>query len=301
MQRPSERSTTKRSGKFLIDPPATFLRERLRVRLDREEAHLAETEPFMSADALEHFILLSRVHDALIADAAVDEVALCRRLQAEGELPPGGAGSQRLREILRQARPITNAVHAVRRGTLARLPFELTLGDVRLAGTIDDIDDAHAIRTRVGKASARNRVRWHLDALVLAALGDPRPVLTFANFDVGDVGPRALERHSGEAAREALRWLVDLMQDGLAKPMPFRPSAAWAWFEASAGDATEADEAASKQWTSRHGGEGTDAATVLALRGAMPFVDASATLAFGAWAGAVFAALCDARVPERAP
>jgi exodeoxyribonuclease V gamma subunit len=286
--------------RFLIDPPATFLRERLHVRLDREEAHLAETEPFVSADALEHFILLARVHDALIADAAVDETALCRRLQAEGELPPGGAGAQRLREILRQARPIANAVHAVRRGELARLPFELALGDVRLAGTIGDIDDAHAIRTRVGKASARNQVRWHLDALVLAALGDPRPVLTFANFEAGDIGPRALAQPSREAAHAALRWLVGLMQDGLAKPMPFRPGAAWAWLEAFAGDAAEADEAAAKQWTNRRGGEGTDAATVLALRGAMPFVDASATLAFRAWAETVFAALRAARVPESA-
>jgi exodeoxyribonuclease V gamma subunit len=286
--------------RFLIDPPATFLRERLRVRLDREEAHLAETEPFMSTDALEHFILLSRVHDALIADADIDETALCRRLQAEGELPPGGAGAQRLGEILRQARPIANAVHAVRRGTLTRLPFELALGDVRLAGMIEDIDDAQAIRTRVGKASARNHVRWHLDALVLAALDDPRPVLTFANFEPGEVGPRPLARHSREAARAALHWLVGLMQDGLARPLPFRPAAAWAWLDASKDGAVEADEAAAKQWTNRRGGEGTDAATVLALRGAMPFVDASATLAFRAWAGAVFAALRDARVPERA-
>jgi hypothetical protein len=82
--------------------------------------------------------------------------------------------------------------------------------------------------------------------------------------------------------------------------MPFRPAAAWAWLEAFAGDAAEADEAAAKQWTNRRGGEGTDAATVLALRGAMPFVDASATLAFRAWAETVFAALRAARVPESA-
>jgi exonuclease V gamma subunit len=88
------------------------------------------------------------------------------------------------------------------------------------------------------------------------------------------------------------------MQDGLAKPLPFRPAAAWAWLEA--GDVAEADEAASKAWANRRGGEGTDAATVLALRGAMPFVDASATIAFRAWARDVFAAVRDARVPEPA-
>jgi len=125
-------------------------------------------------------------------------------------------------------------------------------------------------------------------------------VLTFANFEPGDTGPRALAQPSSEAARSALRWLVALMQQGLAKPLPFRPAAAWAWLDAYAGDAAEADEAASKAWANRRGGEGTDAATVLALRGAMPFVDASATLAFRTFAREVFAALRDARVPEPA-
>jgi len=287
--------------RFLIDPPKIFLRERLRVRLDRYEAHLDENEPFMSADALDHFILLGRVHDALIADAAIDETRLCRRLQAEGELPSGAAGAQRLREILRQARPITDAVHAARRGALGRLPFEIALGDVRITGMLDDVDDAHAIRTRVGKVSARNIVRWHLDALVLAALGDPRPVLTFANFDGGEVGPRPLAAHPRDDARAALRWLAGVMREGLAKPLPFRPTAAWAWLDKVNEDAAAADEAAAKQWVTRSGGgEGTDAATQLALRGAMPFVDDSATIAFRAWAVNVFAAICDARVPEPA-
>jgi len=65
-------------------------------------------------------------------------------------------------------------------------------------------------------------------------------------------------------------------------------------------EADEADEATSKQWTNRRGDEGTDEPTMLALRDAIPFVDASATLAFRTWAREVFAALRDARVPETA-
>ena len=60
-----------------------------------------------------------------------------------------------------------------------------------------------------------------------------------------------------------------------------------------------ADEAAAKEWITRTGrGEGSDAATLLALRGAMPFDDDSATLAFRTWARTVFGAIRDARVPE---
>ncbi|HKE47959.1 MAG TPA: exodeoxyribonuclease V subunit gamma [Rhodanobacteraceae bacterium] len=288
-------------SRFIIDPPAKFLSERLGVRLDEDEAHLAENEPFVAADALEHFNILQRVYDALLADADVDEDALCRRLQAEAELPPGAAGMQRLREVARLARPIALAVRASRRGVATPLPFELALGDVRLVGALDDVDDAHAIRAKVGRRSARNVVRWHLDALVLAALGDARTVLTFATFEPGDIGPRSIATPPREDARATLRWLVGVMQAGLAKPLPFRTGAAWEWLEALKRDPAGADDAAAKQWITRTGaGEGRDAATQLALRGAMPFRDETATAEFREWAQLIFTAICAARVPERA-
>jgi exonuclease V gamma subunit len=194
-------------------------------------------------------------------------------------------------------------VRAAQRGTLAPLPFELALGDVHLVGTLEDVDDAHAIRARIGRQGARNVVRWHLDALVLSALGDPRRVLTFATFEAGDIGPRTLAIHPRDAARETLRWLVGMRQAGLAKPLPFRTGAAWEWLEKFDGvDTASADEAAAKQWTNRSGGgEGRDAATLLALRGAMPFVDETATAEFREWAKRVFAAVCAARVPGNVP
>jgi exodeoxyribonuclease V gamma subunit len=286
--------------RFLIDPPRIFLRDRLGLRLDEVEAHLRDAEPFVATDALERFIVHRRVFDALLADASIDEAALCRRLQAEAELPPGAAGTQRLREIMRQAQPIASAVRAAQQGVAAMLPIALQLGDVRLGGALADVDQAHAIRFKVGKAGGRDIVRWHLDSLVLSALGEERTVLTFAEFDAGDVGPRAIAPHPREAARDALRWLVGLMREGHADPLSFRPSAAWAWFETiiAGGDVAQADEAAAKSWTNRTGGgEGSDAATALALRGAVPFVDEQATTRFRALTRAVFAALLDARVP----
>ena len=289
-------------SRFVIDPPSKFLSERLGVRLDEDEAHLAENEPFVAADALERFNILQRVYAALLADANVDEAALCRRLQAEAELPPGAAGMQRLREIARQARPIAVAVREARRGVARPLPFELELGEAKLVGSLDDVDDAHAIRARVGRRSARNVVRWHLDALVLAALGDPRPVLTFATFEPGDIGPRKLAIPPRDAARDTLRWLVGVMRQGLAKPLPFRTGAGWEWLDKFDGnDVASADEAASKLWITRTGaGEGSDAATQLALRGAMPFGDETATAEFREWAKVLFAAICAARVPANA-
>ncbi|HEY6892697.1 MAG TPA: exodeoxyribonuclease V subunit gamma, partial [Rhodanobacteraceae bacterium] len=85
--------------RFFVDAPRFFLRERLGIRLDEDEAHLPEAEPFVAADALERFSVQQRVYEAVLADARIDEAALCRRLQAEALLPPGAAGAVRLREI----------------------------------------------------------------------------------------------------------------------------------------------------------------------------------------------------------
>ena len=290
--------------RFFVDAPRLFLRERLGIRLDDDEAHLPEAEPFVAADALERFSVQQRVYETLLADASIDEAALCRRLQAEALLPPGAAGAVRLREIARQAQPIVAAVRAARRGTPAPVPIALTLGDVRLGGTLVDVDDAHALRTKIGEPKGRDIIRWHLDALVLAALGDPRGVLTFATFGPGDVGPYPVAAPAGEAARETLRWLIALMRDGFASPLPFRPGAGWAWYEQwlATHDAERADDAAAKNWTNRAGGgEGSDAATVLALRGASPFADEQATVRFRTLTRALFDALREARVPESAP
>jgi len=289
--------------RFFVDPPKLFLRERLAMRLDEDEAHLPDAEPFEPADALERFSVQTRVYEAMLANASIDEAALCRRLQAEALLPPGAAGAQRLREIARRAEPIVAAVRRAKRGDAVALPIALDLGDVRLTGALVDVDDAHALRIKIGEPKGRDIIRWHLDALVLAALDDPRGVLTFAEFDVGDVGPHPVRSQSRDAARETLRWLVALMQEGLDAPLPLRPAAAWAWYEQwlATQDLERADDAAMKNWTIRGGGgEGGDAATVLALRGAVPFADEQATNRFRALARSLFDALLEARLPGNA-
>ena len=287
--------------RFLLDPPRAFLRDRLGMRIAADDAHLADAEPFTAADGLEQYIVQRRVFDVLRANPDIETDALRDRLLAEALLPPGAAGEQRLREHLRAARPIAAAVRAAQRGTAAPVRFDLRLGASRLGGAIDDVDDAHAIRFKVGAPGGRDEVRWHLDALVLSALGDAREVIAFADLGKAGVGPRTMRRHAQDDARDALRWLIGLMRQGLAEPLPFRPRTAWKWAEEAAkhGDESRADDAAAQIWISREGeGEGTDVWTAVALRGAAPFDDDQATLRFGALSRAIFDALTEARVPR---
>jgi exodeoxyribonuclease V gamma subunit len=290
---------------FLLDPQRAFLRHRLGLRLSDLATRLPDEEPFGASDALGNHAMRRRVLAALLADDALDEAQLCRRLQAEALLPPAAAGTQWLRALVGELTPLARTIASARRGDAKALAFSIALGDVTLAGSLDDVDAAVAIRLKPGKPTGRDWFRWHLDALVLAALDDPRSVAAYAEFGTHDLGPRVLPRHAPPAARAALRWLIDLMQHGLDTPLPLRPGSAWAWVEAreQSGDADTARAAAEKIWFGHDGyGEGSDAWTALALRGADPFVDAAARVVdeadaeFARLAEAVVAALRDANV-----
>lgn len=288
---------------FLSNPQRRFLRERLQVRLPELDAQLADTEPYADEDAIERSALRRRVLAALLSDEAADESALCRRLQAEAWLPPSAAGEQQLRALLRELDPLARTIAYTRSGAPQAQPFALDLDGVILAGALDDVDDASALRVKPGKPSGRDWVRWHLDALVLDALGDTRPLAAFASFSPHDWGPRRLQKHSAGAASAALRWLVELMRIGESVPLPMGPRSAWAWLEGLDGNnpaqhSERALDAAEDVWTGRDGnGEGSDAWTALALRGADPFADAAARARFGMLAQAVTGALRDAQVP----
>ncbi|MBB5015537.1 exodeoxyribonuclease V subunit gamma [Rehaibacterium terrae] len=293
--------------RFLLDPPRAFLRGRLGLSIPERAARLPEDEPFAPADGFDASVLRQRVLIALADDDDLDRDALCRRLQAEAWLPPAAAGRLRLRELIDLAAPVAAAWRRHRRGEARAMPFALDLGETRLHGALDDGQADAFLRAKAGKPSGRDWLRWHLDALVLSALDEPRPLLAFADFGRDGHGPLALPRHAPEAAHAALRWLTGLMTRGLCQPLPFRPAAghewARAWDEAAHDEEREvrALERAKAKWRNQDDqGEGADPWTALALRGAEPFVDAAATARFGALARAIFAALREARVPEEA-
>lgn len=285
---------------FLLHPQRAFLRGRLELRLPEDDARVAEDEPFVPADALEYSLLRRRVLDALLDDDDIDEAALARRLEAEAMLAPAAAGSRQLQALLRDLRPLAMAVNATRRGSLLPLPFSIDLGHVTLHGALDDVDDANALRFKPGKPSGRDWLRWHLDALVLDALGETRGVVATAL----DLAPLALPRHDPKDARSALRWLLALMRIGESTPLRFAPRSSWSWADSLAshpGDTARARDAAETVWVGRDGnGERNDPWIALALRGADPFADDASIDGFGAFAEAVVGIVRDARLSEDA-
>lgn len=295
---------------FLSNPPRSFLRQRLGVQLPGEDERLPEYEPFAARDGLEASTLERRVLQALVgADSQpATEQNLLARLQAEALLPPGAAGEARLSQLIAKCRPIASAWNAWHQDRRDLVSFELRLGDRVLFGQLDAADHAGFARGKPGKPSGRDWLRWYLDALVAAAIGDSRPVCVFAQFEDGGVGPLALPVHAREQALATLAWLLQLMALGQREPLPFRPHAGWLCWQAiekyGAVLVTDEDGAGPAQqgWRNHLGqGEGSDPWTTLALRAAEPFSDAAATARFTKLSCAIFAALRDANVPEVMP
>lgn len=295
---------------FLGNPPRYFLRQRLGAQVPDRDERLPEHEPYVDASGIEASALAQRVLQALIADAATP--ALLARLQAEALLPPGVAGELRLSALIARCGPVAAAWRDWRQAPEPALAFALELDGCVLHGQLDGADANGFARGKAGTPSGRDWLRWYLDALVAAAIGESRPLCLFAMFEDGGCGPLALPVHAPAAARAALRWLLALMAQGQREPLPFRPASAWLWLQRAeqAGDPAELSEAAfikaSESWRNRHGeGEGSDPWTTLALRSAEPFAepvpDVAVDARFAALARAIFGALRDAVVPEAMP
>ena len=214
---------------------------------------------------------------------------------------PARPGSQRLREILRQARPIANAVHAARQGALVRLPFELALGDVaprrRARRRRRCARDPHACRQG---ERAQSRC-----AGISTRSCSPRSAIRGRCLRSRISSRRrrpARTRRSTRATQRALRCAGSSAScsEGLAKPLPFRPGRRMGVARAFEGDAAR---------RGRGGGEAMvepsrrrrHAMPRRCLRCAARCRSSTLGDACLSRVGArYFAALRDARVPERA-
>src|SRR5690606_24495280 len=161
---------------------------------------------------------------------------------------------------------------------------------IRLRGRIADVH-AHGIAVlRPGKPGGPSMIRSGLDRLLANAAGAALPLVQFHEAD--GLGPHAARALSAEAARDALRTLLQLRRAGLRAPLLYGPRTGWAIWNASNDDRMR--RAAFDAW---HGndhawGEATSDSMRLALRGRDPFANASDYETLVDTCQRVFAAVC---------
>lgn len=286
----------------LLRPHETWLREGLGLWLEEADPALAEAEPF-SLDGLQRHALQARVLEALEHALAggerVDADALQRRLLAEAVLPPGPAGAALLADARGQVDALARQLEAWRtaQGVDAPTPLALRVdtADGAVAGVLEAWPEG-VLQVRLGGIDGRQRVRAAIDAVALAAAGDPRPVWLFSS--AADA-PLRVQAGAPAQARADLAALLRLRARLLQGPPPCGPKAALAFLDALAaglGDADDAALAAALDDPARRAaalralraafapeqgvGEGDDPWVAQALRGRDPAADPAAVLAW---------------------
>jgi exodeoxyribonuclease V gamma subunit len=265
----------------LANPPREFLVERLGLRLPESSERLPESEPFALDDGLDRWQRQGRLLDLALAQGHVDEAALAQRLLAEGRIAPGAAGRAAIAQSLEALAPALDAWHGDARVPVS-LPYELELGRFRLSGVLPRVLPDGLRQFTASKAHGKTLLALGLDALVWAALGRTDEI----DRVVCDQPRLWLKPLPQSVARAKLESLLAFAQHARLEALPFMPKAGLEFERGK--DEAAGTRAAEKSW---HGdfGEGRNPWVAIALRGALPFVDAAATQRFRELSRFVFA------------
>ena len=215
---------------FFAHPARFFLRHRLGVRLEVEDATLDEEEPF-ELDGLERYQLRSEVWSRMRAGAAPERTEAL--MSGRGRLPQAGLGRvvherewQEAQQLEKQLAPYRAALDAPPR----EVDFEI--GGFRVVGALERIGpDGTMAWPRLGRLRARDRIEIWLRLLAWAAAGN-RPVDA-----VGISRERKGKQYSWKsepfpaperAGEQIERWLRAWWR-GLAAPLPFYPETSYAY------------------------------------------------------------------------
>ncbi|GAB3387399.1 exodeoxyribonuclease V subunit gamma [Lysobacter fragariae] len=287
--------------KFLSDPPAAFLRQRLNVRLPEEADADDDTEPLtLPARGLQRWKLQHAVFDACVAGATDD---LAQRLRARAMLPSGPMGARQLERVRTEVQPYADAFRAWRVGEPRVLNVDFELDGIRLYGRIDNLYAHGLARLRFDELHGPAQISHGLDWLMLCAFGQPQPLWQFA-LQNKKLGPHPRDPAAQAQAQDALRVLLRLRERGLREALPFLPRSGWVWYQAEqqqrAGTAASRKspwERARDAWTGGNNGwsESATVSAQLVLRGHDPFADEVLGDQFRAIATQVFDAVVHAR------
>ena len=215
---------------FFAHPARFFLRHRLGVRLEVEDATLDEEEPF-ELDGLERYQLRSEVWSRMRAGAAPERTEAL--MSGRGRLPQAGLGRvvherewQEAQQLEKQLAPYRAALDAPPR----EVDFEID--GFRVVGALERIGpDGTMVWPRLGRLRARDRIEIWLRQLVWAVAGN-RPVDA-----VGISRERKEKRYSWKsepfpaperAGEQIERWLRAWWR-GLAAPLPFFPETSYSY------------------------------------------------------------------------
>ncbi len=220
--------------RFLANPAAAFLEQRLGVRPFNPAEEPEDTEPF-SLDALSRYTLSQELVGQLLKGATAEECLSAAR--SRGVLPPMPAGKAVFTAEWEKSRRFVTALEAKLGTPLEPLAVEFTHDKVILHAVLDNCRSGTHLRWRCAGMKGKDRLAIWLDHLLLNLAttdGYPSQSMLIAS-------DRVLELPPLEHAAAILADLLDLYCEGTTRPLPFFPETSWAII-------TDGEQKAEKTW-----------------------------------------------------
>jgi len=258
--------------RFFKHPAKYFLRECLGLRLTGQEEKLDEHEPFGNSSGLRRYQLRHAVFNALIADAALpSDQELLEHLRSLALLPSGFSAEALFYKTLSEVKLQAMRFKTWQSGAARSEAFELKLGRFVIQGNQDNSYRQGVARIVLGEMQGRHHCAHGLDALLLSAQGNEKPLVEFAEIKKERPLQRIRPTHDPAQARKQLNDLLELFVSGQKQPLPFNPDTGFAYIKNLHGQGFAFNE---KAWEkASEAAPEQDIWWATAMRGQDPFSD----------------------------
>jgi exodeoxyribonuclease V gamma subunit len=234
---------------FLRSPAGFFLKNRLMVRLPREEATLQDREPF-TLSGLDAYEVRRRLLAARLAGR--DRQAVLALLKAEGVLPHGLPGEMVFREMDSEVETFHTLIKSLE-GDVGhiRQDISIALDGFTVTGSIDTLPGSGYFSFRHANITPMDRLRAWISHLLLQA-NSPGQVMTSRHIGKD----KRAEFAPVEDPKAVLGRILDVYWQGLSRPLHFFPKSSHAFVKAvrkSGKPEGKALKDAEKVWTGARG------------------------------------------------
>ena len=207
-------------ARFLANPAAVFLEQRLRIRPFNPAEEPEESEPF-SLDALSRYTLSQELVGQLLKGAEYDDCLSAAR--SRGALPPLSAGKAAFDAVWVKSRHFAVTLQPQLGAPLEPLTVAFAHDKVQLHAVLENCRSGTHTRWRCAGMKGKDRLYIWLEHLLLnIANADGYPLQS--KMIASD---SALELPPVEHAAAMLSDLLDVYCEGMTRPLRFFPETSW--------------------------------------------------------------------------
>lgn len=207
-------------ARFLANPAAAFLEQRLRVMPFNPAEEADDSEPF-TLDALPRYSLSQELVSQLLNGADQDECLAAAR--SRGLLPPLSGGVAAFNNAWEKCRQFVAKLTPHLGAPLEPLTVTFTSNNIHLTAILENCQGDTHTRWRCARMKGKDRLTIWLEHLLLNiadAEGYPRHSSMIAN-------DQTLELPPIDNAAAFLSDLLDLYSEGMKRPLRFFPETSW--------------------------------------------------------------------------